>query len=159
MVSFKMKIAIIHDWLTGMRGGERVLEILCRLYPDATVYTLFYDRKKVSEIINRMTIRTSFLQNIPFSLRCYRRYLPFYPVAVEQFDLRGYDLVISSSHCVAKGVLTSPDTLHVCYCYTPLRYAWDMYHEYFGSAKISCLEKAIVWPVFMVFEAFKHLAA
>lgn len=142
-----MKVAIVHDWLTGMRGGERVLEIFCQLYPDAVIYTLFYNPSRISEVINKMEIRTSFLQNLPFSIKLYRKYLPLFPLAVEQFDLRGYDLVISSSHCVAKGVLTNPDTLHICYCYTPFRYGWDMYQEYFGEGKLSCPGKVFVLPV------------
>ena len=141
-----MKVAIVHDWLTGMRGGERVLEIFCQLYPDAVIHTLFYNPKKMSKVINRMDIRTSFLQNFPFSLKWYRKYLALFPLAVEQFDLREYDLVISSSHCVAKGVLTNPDTLHICYCYTPFRYGWDMYQEYFGKGKLNCAEKVFVLP-------------
>ncbi len=133
-----MKVAIVHYWLTGMRGGERVLEIFCQLYPDAVIYTLFHNPSRISEVINKMEVRTSFLQNFPFSLKLYRKYLPLFPLAVEQFDLRGYDLVISSSHCAAKGVLTNPGTLHICYCYTPFRYGWDMYQEYFGEGKLSC---------------------
>ncbi len=142
-----MKVAIVHDWLTGMRGGERVLEILCRLYPEAPIYTLFYNPARVSETINKHDVRTSFLQKLPFSIKCYRRYLPLFPVAVEQFDFRKYDMVISSSHCVAKGALTAPDTLHICYCYTPLRYGWDMYQEYFGGKKTGFPERSIIWPV------------
>ena len=142
-----VKVAIVHDWLTGMRGGERVLEILCELYPDAPVYTLFYNPARMSKAINERKIRTSFLQKLPFSLKMYRRYLPLFPIAVEQFDLREYDVVISSSHCVAKGALTTSDTLHICYCYTPLRYAWDMYEEYFGKDRISCVERSIIRPI------------
>jgi len=142
-----VKVAIVHDWLTGMRGGERVLEIFCRLYPDAVIHTLFHNPGRVSKVINNMEVKTSFLQHFPFSRKCYRKYLPLFPLAVEQFDLRGYDLVISSSHCAAKGVLTTPDTLHVCYCYTPFRYGWDMYHEYFGREKLNCLERIIIPPV------------
>lgn len=142
-----MKVAIVHDWLTGMRGGERVLEILCELYPDAPIYTLFYNPPRMSKAINERKIRTSFLQKLPFSLRMYRRYLPLFPTAVEQFDLREYDVVISSSHCVAKGALTTSDTLHICYCYTPLRYAWDMYEEYFGKDRVGCVERSIIRPV------------
>jgi glycosyltransferase involved in cell wall biosynthesis len=130
-----------------MRGGERVLEIFCKLYPDADIYTLFYNPKKISEVINSMEVRTSFLQNFPFSLKWYRKYLTLFPLAVEQFDLREYDLVISSSHCAAKGVLTTPDCLHICYCYTPFRYGWDMYQEYFGEGKLGCPGKVIVLPV------------
>ena len=142
-----MKVAIVHDWLTGMRGGERVLEIFCQLYPSAVIYTLFHNPERMSKVINRMDIRTSFLQNFPFSTKSYRKYLPLFPLAVEQFDLREYDLVISSSHCAAKGVLTTPETCHICYCYTPFRYGWDMYQEYFGKGKLSCFAKPFVLPV------------
>ena len=127
-----MRVALVHDWLTGMRGGEKCLEILCEVFPDATLYTLLHKEGSVSETISRMDIKTSFIQNLPFALNHYQKYLPLFPTAIEQFDLTQYDLVISSSHCVAKGVITSPHTCHICYCFTPMRYAWEMYYTYFS---------------------------
>lgn len=139
-----MRIAIVHDWLTGMRGGEMGLEALCELYPQATIYTLVYIPEAVSETIRRMPIRTSFIQNLPMGTHKYRYYLPFFPMAIEQFDLSGYDVVISHSHCAAKGVRVGPKTYHVCYCYTPMRYAWLFFEEYFGD-KPKLLQPAIRW--------------
>lgn len=129
-----MRVAIIHDWLNGMRGGEIVLESILRLFPEATVYTLFYDRGSVSTEIETHEIITSFVDRIPFRGKYYRYLLPLFPYAVESFALKDYDLVISISHCVAKGVITSPGTMHVSYLLTPMRYAWDMFEEYFGEA-------------------------
>jgi glycosyltransferase involved in cell wall biosynthesis len=131
-----LKTAIIHDWLTGMRGGEKVLEALCGLFPEADLYTLVHVKGSVSSIIEKRRIFTSFIQHLPDVERKYRFYLPLMPKAVEQFDLSEYDLVISSSHCVAKGVKVREKTLHICYCHTPMRYIWEMYTQYFGDAKI-----------------------
>ncbi|MDO8733843.1 MAG: glycosyltransferase [Elusimicrobiota bacterium] len=130
-----MKIAIIHDWLTGMRGGEKCLEVFCELYPSATVFTLVHIKGTVSETIEKMKIKTSFLQHLPGIEKRYRYYLTLMPKAIEQFDLTGYDLILSSSHCVAKGVKVPENSLHICYCYTPMRYIWDMYEQYFGDSK------------------------
>ncbi len=127
-----MKVALVHDWLTGMRGGEKILEGLCELFPEATVYTLIYNPARVSGIINRMTVKTSFLQRVPAIFKYYRYFLPFFPKAIGRFDLREYEMVISSSHCVAKGVKTSSSTCHICYCLTPMRYAWGFHGDYFG---------------------------
>ncbi|HVS62568.1 MAG TPA: glycosyltransferase [Thermoanaerobaculia bacterium] len=125
------RVALIHDWLTGMRGGEKVLEEIADLFPEAPIYTLLHVAGSVSERLERHEIRTSFLQRAPFVERRYRHYLPLFPAAVESFDLSGFDLVISTSHCVAKGVIPAPHALHVCYCHTPMRYAWDQEAEYF----------------------------
>jgi glycosyltransferase involved in cell wall biosynthesis len=130
-----MKVAIIHDWLTGMRGGERCLEVFCELFPQAHLYTLIYIPGSVSSLIENMPIKTSLIQNLPFSKRGYRKYLPLFPMAVEHFNLKGYDLILSCSHCVAKGIIPPPDALHISYLLTPMRYAWDMYGEYFGENK------------------------
>ncbi|KPL00169.1 MAG: glycosyl transferase [candidate division Zixibacteria bacterium SM23_73_3] len=143
-----MKVALVHDWLTGMRGGEKCLEIFCELFPDATVYTLLYKKGSVSETISRMKIKTSFVQNLPFASNHYQKYLPLFPTAIEQFDLTDYDLVISSSHCVAKGVITSPESCHICYCHTPMRYAWEMYYTYFSKNSVSPLMRWSI-PFFM----------
>lgn len=139
-----MKVALIHDWLNGMRGGEKVLEGLCDLYPDAPIYTLLYEPEKCSDKIKQHQVVTSFIQNLPWARKYYRHYLPLFPTAIEQFDLRGFDLVISTSHCVAKGVLVPPGTLHLCYCHTPMRYAWEQYHEYFPSDQLSWWQRKII---------------
>ncbi len=128
------RVALIHDWLTGMRGGEKVLESLSTLFPDATLFTLFHFRGSVSQQIESHEVRTTYLQHLPLLRRAYRYYLPLFPRAIESFDLSSFDLVISSSHCVAKGVLTAPHVPHVCYCHTPVRYAWDQEESYFGSS-------------------------
>ena len=132
-----MKIAIIHDWLTGMRGGEKCLEVLCKLYPSADIFTLLHIPGKVSPVIESHRIHTSFIQNLPFSKSKYRYYLPLMPFAIEAFDLKGYDLILSSSHCVAKSVKPGPSSMHICYCHTPMRYIWDQFDQYFGKGKSS----------------------
>jgi len=137
-----MKVAIIHDWLTGMRGGEKCLEIFCELFPDAVIFTLLHNRGSVSKQIESMPIRTSFIQRLPKSAKKYRNYLPLFPAAVKGFDLAGFDLVLSSSHCAAKGVTVPENTLHICYCYTPMRYAWVFYNEYFG--KLNIIKRCII---------------
>jgi glycosyltransferase involved in cell wall biosynthesis len=130
-----MRTAIVHDWLVTYAGAERVLEQLLVLYPDADLYSLI-DFMPESEraFLGGRPIRTSFLQRIPGVRRGYRRFLPLMPLAIEQFDLSSYDLVLSSSYAVAKGVLTGPDQLHVCYCHSPMRYAWDLQEQYLREA-------------------------
>jgi glycosyltransferase involved in cell wall biosynthesis len=140
----KVRVAFIHDWLNGMRGGERCLEALCELYPDAHLYTLFHEKGTLSPIIERMQIRTSFVQKLPFVFSKYRHYLPLFPVAIEQFDVREYDLVISLNHCVANGVITRPQTCHLSYTFTPMRYAWDLYHEYFGGNRLHGISRYLI---------------
>jgi glycosyltransferase involved in cell wall biosynthesis len=127
-----MKVALVHDWLTGMRGGERCLEVFCELFPDAPLFSLLHIPGSVSPTIERRDIRTSFIQRLPDAERRYRHYLPLFPAAVRRFDLHGYDLILSSSHAVAKSVRVPARALHVCYCFTPMRYVWDLYDEYFG---------------------------
>ena len=129
-----MKIAIIHYWFIAQRGGEKVVEELCDLYPDADIFSLVVDREALHPRLATRKIFSSFIDKLPFSKRWYKHYLPLMPLALEQFDLRGYDLVISSESGPAKGVLTSPGTLHICYCHTPMRYVWDMYHDYMSSS-------------------------
>jgi glycosyltransferase involved in cell wall biosynthesis len=141
------RVAIVHDWLTGMRGGEKVLEALCERYPDADLFTLLHVRGSVSPIIERRRIVTSWLQYLPAARRYYRLGLPIFPLLVEQFDLDRYDVVISSSHCVAKSVITRPDAVHVCYCHTPMRYAWDQFDAYFGPARVGRVASAALRPV------------
>jgi glycosyltransferase involved in cell wall biosynthesis len=130
-----MRVALVHDWLTGMRGGEKCLEVFCELYPEAPVFTLVHRRGTVSAQIEKHPIKTSFLQHAPLGRTRYQRYLPLFPVAIERFDLRGFDLVLSSSHAVAKGVVVHPGTRHVSYCHTPMRYVWLAYEHYFGGGR------------------------
>lgn len=132
-----MKVAIVHYWLVAMRGGEKVIEALCEMFPDADIYTHVYAPERVSDVICRHRVQTTFIARLPYASRRYRSYLPLMPLALEQLDLRGYDLVISSESGPAKGVITSPDTLHVCYCHSPMRYLWNMYHEYREGAGLA----------------------
>lgn len=122
-----MRVAIVHYWLLNMRGGERVVEALCRLFPEADLFTLFYDPERVSETIRRHRVTASFLNPLR---RYYRSLLPLMPLALEQFDLRGYDLVISSESGPAKGALAPAAARHICYCHTPMRYLWELYPAY-----------------------------
>jgi glycosyltransferase involved in cell wall biosynthesis len=128
-----MKVALVHDWLTGMRGGERCLEVFCELFPDADLYTLFHVPGSVSPRIESMRIHTSFLQNLPGIKKYYRYCLPLMPWAIGSFNLKGYDLILSSSHCVAKGVRIADGGTHICYCFTPMRYIWDQFDIYFSG--------------------------
>jgi len=142
-----MKVALIHDWLNGMRGGEKVLEIFCELYPEATIFTLLYDPTKISETIRQMNVvSSSVLPRLPFGRKKYRQYLPLFPTLIEQFDLRDYDLVISTSHCVAKGIIPAPQATHICYCFTPMRYVWDLYHDYFSGERHNWLWNLFIPP-------------
>lgn len=127
----KLRVAVVHDWLTGMRGGEAVLESLLALYPHADLFTLLHNQGSVSKFVEDRKIHTSFIDRLPFKSRKYRNYLPFFPTAIETFSFRGYDLVISSSHCVAKGVIVPPGTPHICFVHSPMRYVWDMTQDYF----------------------------
>jgi glycosyltransferase involved in cell wall biosynthesis len=125
-----MKVAIVHYWFVGMRGGEKVIEALCRLYPDADIFTHVFVPEAVSPLIRERTIRTSFINSLPRARRMYQRYLPLMPLALEQLDLRGYDLIISSESGPAKGIIPPPGSTHICYCHSPMRYIWNMFHEY-----------------------------
>ena len=129
------RVALVHDWLTGMRGGEKCLDVLCELLPNAPLYTLVHVPGSVSPRIEARRIVTSFVQRLPNAAAGYRRYLPLFPAAVERFDLGAYDLVVSTSHCVAKGVIPAPHAQHVCYCHTPMRYVWDQFDAYFGPGR------------------------
>lgn len=129
------RTAIIHDWLNGMRGGEKVLEELLDIFPDADIYTLFLDEDKISDKIRNHRIYTSPLNRSGMIKKRYRYFLPLFPKFIEDFNLEGYDLVISSSHCVAKGVIPFPYSKHISYIHSPMRYAWDQYYSYFGELK------------------------
>ena len=138
------RVAIVHYWLLGMRGGEKVVEALCRMLPEADIFTLFYRPEAVSEEIRRHRVAASFLDPLR---RHYRSLLPLMPVALEQFDLRGYDLVVSSESGPAKGVLAPSAARHVCYCHTPMRYLWDLYPAYLNEFTTSKLKRAMMAPL------------
>lgn len=139
----RLRIALVHYWLVNRRGGERVLETLAEMFPQADVFTLVLDRRKLAPSLASRRITTSFLQKLPGSTRHYRKLLPLFPLAVEQFRLRDYDLVISSESGPAKGVITSSHTCHICYCHSPMRYLWDMYHEYREGKSVGAVSRLI----------------
>jgi len=138
---------LVHDWLTGMRGGEKVLASLCRLFPDADLLTLVHVRGSVSPSIERSRVRTSPVQLLPQAGRRYRNYLPLFPAVIEWFDLDDADLVISTSHCAAKAVVPTGRAVHICYCHSPMRYAWDQFNEYFGPARVGRAANAVLRPI------------
>lgn len=140
------RVAIVHDWLTGMRGGEKVLEAICELYPQATLFTLVRVPGAVSPAIESRRIVTSIAQHLPDAGRRYRSYLPLFPAVVESFDLDGYDLIVSSSHCAVKSVVPGR-AVHVCYCHSPMRYAWDQFDAYFGPAQVGAWKSRALRPV------------
>jgi glycosyltransferase involved in cell wall biosynthesis len=150
------RVAIVHEWLSTYAGSERVLEQMLAVFPESDLFVLF-DFLPESQRFATNTVRTSFIQNLPFARSKYRAYLPLMPFAIEQFDLTGYDLVISSSHAVAKGAITGPDQLHICMCYSPIRYAWDLQHVYLQEAGLNrgirgivarwLLHKIRIWDV------------
>ena len=130
-----------------MRGGEKVLLSLARLYPEAPIFTLLHVAGSVAPELEAREIHTSFVQRLPAVATRYRHYLPLFPRAAESFDLRGFDLVFSSSHCVAKGVRPAQGALHLCYCHTPMRYVWDRYDDYFGPGRVSWLARLAIRPL------------
>ena len=127
-----MRVALVHDWLTGMRGGEKCLEVLCELFPDADLYTLVYDPDGVSPAIRRMHVKTSWIDRLPGGRKYFRYLLPLFPQAIESFKLGDYELILSSSHCVAKGIFPHR-ALHVAYVYAPMRYIWDLGEAYLAG--------------------------
>jgi len=144
------RVALVHDWLTGMRGGEKVLEALCAICPGAEIFTLVHAPGSVSGAITARPIHTSFVQQLPRAARWYRNYLPFFPAAVESFDLDAFDLVISSSHCAVKSVVATGRARHLCYCHSPMRYAWDQFDAYFGPDRLgraSRVARAVMRPL------------
>ncbi len=128
--SGRPRVALVHDWLVTLRGGERVLDAFCELFPDATVFTLVREPGVATDRIEAMEHRASFADALPMARQRHRWLLPLYPAAIQTLDLSEYDLVLSSSHCVAKAVIPGPGALHVCYCHTPVRYAWDRRDDY-----------------------------
>jgi glycosyltransferase involved in cell wall biosynthesis len=160
-----MRTAVVHDWLNGMRGGEKVLEAILPLLPEPTIFTLFHVPGSVSPAIERYPIRASFLNRLPLARRHYRNYLPFYPAAVESFDLSAFDLVVSSSHCVAKGAIAAPGVPHLCYCHTPVRYAYEQFDLYFpqGRTRLRALKAAAIarlraWDIATAARPTRYLA-
>jgi glycosyltransferase involved in cell wall biosynthesis len=142
-----VRIALIHDWLTGMRGGERALLAFCEMFPEADLFTLVRVPGATDPIIERRRVRTSVIQYLPLAGRLYRHYLPLFPTAIEQFDLDEYDLVLSTSHCAAKSVVVPGHTRHLCYCLTPMRYAWDQFDAYFGPERVGATMHHVMRPV------------
>ena len=144
MISWpEARVALCHDWLTGMRGGERVLEILCEAYPSAPLYTLLANLDKISRPIRDRTVHTSWLQSIPGITSNYRMFLPVFPAAIAGLHPAPADVLVSTSHCVAKSIRTAPATRHICYCFTPMRYAWLFHEDYFPHP----LKRTLLRPV------------
>ena len=138
-----MKVALVHDYLNQMGGAERVVLAFHELFPDAPLYTSIYDPKRVDPAFRKIDIRTSFMQKMPLVKKHHQPFLPFYPFAMERLDLRGYDLVLSSSSAFGKGVITRPETMHICYCHTPMRWCWN-YDEYVEREQLGKLSRSIL---------------
>ncbi len=138
-----MKVALVHDYLNQMGGAERVVMAFHDIFPDAPIYTSIYDPKRVDPAFQHMDIRTSFMQKLPLVTKHHQPYLPFYPFAMESLDLRGYDLVLSSSSAFGKGVITRPETLHICYCHTPMRWCWA-YDEYVEREQLGKVARKVL---------------
>lgn len=141
----KLRVALVHYWLVGMRGGEKVLEELCGLFPQAEIFTHVVAPEAISPALRRHQIHTTFINRLPGARKHYQKYLPLMPLALEELDLRGFDLVISSESGPAKGVITGPDCLHLCYCHSPMRYLWNMYHDY--KAEAGFLTRLVMPPL------------
>src|SRR5262252_6157759 len=137
-----MRVALVHDWLVTYRGGEKVLAAIAELYPGADLFTLIHKSGPFPKVLENRPIHTSFLQRVPGINRRYRYFLPFFPAAVEALDLRGFDLVISSSHCVAKGIRKPEGARHLSYVHAPMRYMWDRFEDYFGKSRASFVTRA-----------------
>ena len=125
-----MRVAIVHHWFISLAGGERVVDTIASIFPNADVFTLFLDKQKLPLGLHKHKITTSFLDRIPGTRRAHRHFLPFYPLAVEMLDLSGYDLVITSDRGPMKGVVTDLSSTHICYCHSPMRYLWDGHSAY-----------------------------
>ncbi len=141
-----MRVAIVHDWFDKAGGAERVIKALLEIYPDASLFALvdFFSKEDRDKFLYGKSVKTTFIQNLPFASTKFRNYLPLFPIAIEQLDLSGYDIVISSSHAVAKGVKVLPNQKHLCYCYTPMRYAWDMEESYFRDHKVNIIKRIML---------------
>jgi glycosyltransferase involved in cell wall biosynthesis len=152
-----MRVAIVHYWLVDRRGGERVVEALCELYPRADVFTNVYDPAPFAETLAGHRVRPTFVDRLPWATKMLEPYLPLMPLALEQLDLRGYDLVISSESGPAKGVIVAPDALHLCYCHSPMRYAWDLYPQYLATAGF--LKRLAMRPLMHYLRLWDHATA
>ena len=152
-----MKVAIIHYWFVNWRGGEKVIEALLDLYPNADIYTHVYDEKATESRLKGKKINTTFINSLPAAKKHYQKYLPLMPMALEQLDLRDYDLVISSESGPAKGITVAPDSLHVCYCHSPMRYVWDMYPDYLAST--GKFTKLLMRPLIHYLKMWDRLSA
>lgn len=141
-----MRVALVHDYLNQYGGAERVLEAFCEIWPEAPIFTLVYDKQRTGSAFESRKIRTSFLQKMPLVKTHHRPFLMLMPLAVEQFDLAKYDLIISDSASFAKGVITRPSALHICYCHTPTRYVWDDSHKYINEFNYPALVKKFIPP-------------
>lgn len=154
-----MKVALVHDHLAQDGGAERVLQALAGMFPEAPIYTLLYDKKVVDKNYKDRRIEASIIQRLPGGVKHYQWYMPFMPMAAEFFDLRGYDMVISDASAFAKGVITSSNTLHICYCHTPTRYLWDYTHQYINELKYNKYFKKIISLVLNYIRMWDKLAA
>lgn len=141
-----MRVAIIHYWLVNLRGGEKVIESLCEIFPEADIFTHVYDEKAFKDsIISKHQVKSTFISKLPKSTKLYQSYLPFMPLALEELDLTGYDLIISSESGPAKGIIPPPGVPHICYCHSPMRYVWDMYNDY--KSKAGWLKRKLMPPL------------
>lgn len=154
-----MKIALVHDHLVQDGGAEKVLKVLQEMFPDAPTFTLLYDKDKANAIFKGKDIRTSFLQKLPFGVSKYQWYLPLMPSATESYDLTEYDLVISSVSAFAKGVITLPQAIHICYCHSPTRYLWTDTHSYIKELRLPFFIKKLLPPVLSRLRMWDRLAA
>lgn len=154
-----MKVALIHDHLAQDGGAEKVLRILSDMFPDAPIYTLLFDKKHVDNYLKNKKIEASIIQKLPGGVKHYQWYMPFMPMAVEFFDLRKFDLVISDASAFAKGVVTSPDTMHICYCHTPTRYIWDYAHQYINELNYNKFFKKLISLVLNYIRIWDKVAA
>ncbi|NCQ17401.1 MAG: glycosyl transferase family 1 [Ignavibacteria bacterium CG22_combo_CG10-13_8_21_14_all_37_15] len=147
----KLKTAVVHEWLVNYAGSERVVESFTNIWKDADIFTLvdFLNQQERDTIVKGKFPKTSFIQKLPFAEKHHRSYLPFFPLAIEQFDLSSYEVILSSSHAVAKGVITSAQQLHISYCHTPMRYAWDFTHQYLKESNLQKGVKAAIVKMFL----------
>lgn len=154
-----MRVALIHDHLAQDGGAEKVLKVFSDMFPDAPIYTLLYEKKNADKYFKNRRIETSIIQRLPGGIKHYQWYLPFMPMAVEFFDLKDFDLVISDASAFAKGVITSPETLHICYCHTPTRYLWSDTHQYINELKYNKYFKKIISLVLNYIRVWDRAAA
>lgn len=154
-----MKLALVHDHLIQMGGAEKVLQSLCELWPQAPIYTLLFDAKKIGQYFDKSRITTSYLQEIPGALRYYKWLLPFMPQATENHNLSGYDIIVSSSSAFSKGVIIQPHSLHICYCHTPTRYLWSDTHSYVRELRYGWIIKKILPSILTRLRMWDYVAA